>query len=69
MTQSKNPMVSVSMITYKHEAYIQQAIEGVLMQETNFEFDLIIADDCSPDKTSEIIEEILNKHPKAYRIK
>lgn len=62
-------MISVSMITFKHELYIQQAIEGVLMQKTNFDFELIIADDCSPDKTPEIIEEIVNKHPKGNKIK
>jgi glycosyltransferase involved in cell wall biosynthesis len=62
-------MVSVSMIIYKHEAYIKEAIEGVLMQETNFEFDLILADDCSPDKTPDIINEIIKNHPKGFRIK
>jgi glycosyltransferase involved in cell wall biosynthesis len=62
-------MVSVDMITYKHEAYIAQAIEGVLMQETNFEYDLIIADDCSPDKTEEIVKNIIATHPKGHIIK
>lgn len=62
-------MVSVSMITYKHEAFIQHAIEGVLIQETNFEYDLIIADDCSPDKTQEIVENIIASHPKGNLIK
>lgn len=65
----ENLMVSVNMITYGHENYIRQAIEGVLMQETNFEFDLIIADDCSPDNTQKIVEEIIERHPKGYRIK
>jgi glycosyltransferase involved in cell wall biosynthesis len=62
-------MVSVNMISYKHEAYIAQAIEGVLMQETNFEYDLIIADDCSPDKTEEIVKNIIATHPKGHNIK
>ena len=65
----KKLMVSVDMITYKHEAYIAQAIEGVLMQETNFEYDLIIADDCSPDKTEEIVKNIIATHPKGHIIK
>ena len=62
-------MVSVDMITYQHEAYIAQAIEGVLMQETNFEYDLIIADDCSPDKTNEIVKNLIATHPKGHIIK
>jgi glycosyltransferase involved in cell wall biosynthesis len=62
-------LVSVEMITYKHEGYIKQAIEGVLMQETNFDFELIIADDCSPDDTAKVVEDIIKNHPKGYRIK
>jgi glycosyltransferase involved in cell wall biosynthesis len=67
--ENKKVMVSVDMITYKHEFYIQDAIESILKQETNFDFELIIADDCSPDKTPEIIETIINNHPNGYRIK
>ncbi len=37
-------MVSVIMITYNHEKYIREAIEGVLMQECDFEVELIISD-------------------------
>lgn len=65
----KQLMVSVSMITYKHEAFIKQAIEGVLMQETNFEFDLIIADDCSPDNTESIVRAIIASHPRGHLVK
>ena len=53
------------MITYGHEKFIEEAIKGVLIQETNFEIELIISNDCSPDKTDEIIQSILKTHPKA----
>ena len=43
-------LVSVLMVTYNHDKFIGQAIEGVLMQETDFEYELVIANDCSPDK-------------------
>jgi glycosyltransferase involved in cell wall biosynthesis len=69
MKELGNLMVSVDMITFGHQNYIRQAIEGVLMQETNFEFDLVIADDCSPDNTQEIVKGIIKNHPKGYRIK
>ena len=62
-------MVSVDMITYLHEAYITQAIEGVLMQETNFEYELIIVDDCSPDNTEEVVRNIIATNPKGHIIK
>ncbi|QLC67495.1 glycosyltransferase family 2 protein [Flavobacterium sp. LPB0248] len=62
-------IVSICMITYGHEKFIKQAIEGVLMQECDFEIELILANDCSPDKTDSIITEILKSHPKASKIK
>ena len=40
----KYPLVSVQMITYNHAPYIAQAIEGVLMQKTNFPFELVIGE-------------------------
>ena len=66
---SLTPTVSVVMITYNHEAYIQQAIEGVLMQECDFKVELIIADDNSPDNTEVVVKKILSEHSKASWIK
>jgi len=60
---SENPMVSVCMITYNHEPYIRQAIEGVLMQQCNFTFELVIGEDFSSDATRLICEEYSKKHP------
>ncbi len=53
--------LNVCMITYNQEKYIAQAIEGVLMQKTNFKFNLIISDDSSTDKTKSIIEKYKKK--------
>ena len=64
----KNPVVSVHMITYNHEPYIRQAIEGVMMQKTDFEFDLVIGEDCSQDKTREICFEYQKKYPDKIRV-
>ena len=55
--------LSVVMITYKHEKFIAQAIEGVLKQETNFGVQLIIGDDFSPDETQKICLEYEAKYP------
>ena len=62
-------LVSVCMLTFNHEKYIKQAIEGVLMQQTDFEFELIICDDASPDRTREIIDDILLHNPKSPKIR
>lgn len=63
------PKVSVVMITYKHEEFIAEAIEGVLMQEVNFDLELIIADDCSPDKTEYVVREYVATNPKGHWIR
>lgn len=64
----KHPVVSINMITYNHEPYIRQAIEGVMMQKTDFEFELVIGEDCSQDKTREICFEYQRKYPDKIRV-
>lgn len=62
-------LVSVYMLTYNHEKYISQAIEGVLMQDCGFEYELLIGNDASTDKTTDIINKIINQHEKGDIIK
>lgn len=64
----KEPLVSAKMITYNHAPYIAQAIEGVLQQETNFPFELVIGEDCSTDGTREIVFDYQEKYPDIIRI-
>ena len=56
-------IVSVFCITYNHEPYIRDAIEGFLDQKTNFEYEIIIHDDASTDNTARIIREYELKYP------
>lgn len=63
-----NPLVSVKMITYNHAPYISQAIEGVLMQKTNFPFELVIGEDCSTDGTREIVLDYQKRYSNIIRI-
>lgn len=56
-------MVSICCITYNHEKYIAEALEGFLMQETDFNYEIIIGDDCSTDATKSIIEDYCEKYP------
>ena len=65
---SENPIVSVKMITYNHELYIAQAIEGVLKQETGYPFELIIGEDRSTDRTLDIVLEYQSKFPDIIRV-
>lgn len=57
------PSVSVLMPTYKHQAYIAQAIESVLAQRFG-DFELVITDDHSPDQTYAVAEAYARKDPR-----
>lgn len=60
---NKDPKVSIICITYNHERFIQKALESFIMQKTNFDFEVIVGEDCSTDDTREIVEEFEKKHP------
>jgi glycosyltransferase involved in cell wall biosynthesis len=64
----KKPLLSVCLITYNHANYIEQAIEGVLMQSVNFPWELIIADDFSTDGTREILLKYKEKYPNFIKL-
>lgn len=63
MPDEINPLVSVCCITYNHEKFIADAINGFLMQKTNFPFEIIIHDDASTDSTREIISNYQLENP------
>src|SRR5579872_7310553 len=54
------PLISVVLITYNHEKYIAEAIQSILDQ-TFTDFELIIVNDGSTDKTEEIIKSFNDK--------
>ena len=56
-------MVSIECITYNHEKFIKKALDSFLMQKTNFNYEIIIHDDASTDRTAEIIKEYELKYP------
>ncbi|MEO2602188.1 glycosyltransferase, partial [Clostridium butyricum] len=56
-------MVTVVCVTYNHENYIRDCLEGIVRQKTDFKFQVFIGDDCSTDGTRKIIDEYVNKYP------
>ena len=64
----KDPKLSVILITYNHEKSIEKALDSVLSQVTDFPFEIVIGDDCSPDDTKNIIREYRDKYPDIIRI-
>jgi glycosyltransferase involved in cell wall biosynthesis len=60
--------VSVCIITYNHGKYIGQAVEGALMQKTEFDFEIIIGEDDSTDGTREIVTKYKEQYPDRIRL-
>jgi len=60
--EKTEPVVSISCITYNHENFIRDAIEGFLIQKTTFPVEILIHDDASTDKTASIVKEYAEKH-------
>ncbi len=63
----EKPLVSICCICYNQEKYIRQTLDGFVMQQTTFPFEVVISDDCSKDGTRQIIAEYKNKYPKMFR--
>ena len=61
------PLVSVRVATYNHEKYLVQCLEGILMQRTDFPFEVVIGEDFSTDYTSQIVSAYQEKYPQQVR--
>lgn len=56
-------IVTVQCFTYNHELYIRQCLDGLLMQSTDFKYEIVVHDDASTDKTTDVIKEYAMKYP------
>lgn len=61
-------LVSVCLTTYNHEQYLERALDSILAQEVDFEYEIIIAEDCSQDKTRYICEQYKEKYPDLIKL-
>jgi len=55
--------LSVMIITYNHERFIARAIESVLAQRVNFDYEILIAEDCSTDGTRDVVTDLHRRYP------
>jgi glycosyltransferase involved in cell wall biosynthesis len=60
--------LSVAMITYNHGQYIAQAIESILAQKVNFEYEIVIGEDCSTDGTRAVVMAFHRRYPDRIRL-
>lgn len=64
----KLPTVSVFCMVYNHEAYLEKCLEGLLMQKCLFDFEIVIGEDFSKDKSRNILLYYKNKYPGKFKI-
>src|SRR5262245_45808734 len=67
--QDTAPQVSVLILTYNHEKFIVDAVNSVLEQVADFNYEVVIGDDCSTDKTGSILDEFEKKYPEKLRVR
>jgi glycosyltransferase involved in cell wall biosynthesis len=67
-TGSDRKLLAVCLITYNQASYIEQAIDGIIMQRVDFPWELIIADDFSTDGTREIVSKYKDRYPDLIRL-
>jgi len=67
-TRGIKPLISVIVLTYNHENYIKECLDGILAQLTNFEVEIIVGEDDSNDKTRKICLDYAEKHPNKIRL-
>ena len=64
----KNPKVSICLLTYQHKDYIVECLRGILMQKTNFLYEILLGEDDSTDGTRDICIEYAEKYPDKIRL-
>jgi RimJ/RimL family protein N-acetyltransferase len=67
-TDQLDIQVSVFVITYNHEKFIKNALDGILKQQVNFNYEIIVGDDCSQDNTRNILLEYATKNPDKMKL-
>lgn len=60
---SSMPKVTVCVVTYNQVGYIEACLSGLVAQEADFDFEVVVGDDCSTDGTREIVQEFARRYP------
>lgn len=65
---TNNPVVSVCVQTYNQIEFLPSCLDGILMQKTNFEIEILLGEDASSDGTRELCIQYAQKHPDKIRL-
>ncbi len=68
MSNKDEVLVSICVVTFQHVNYIEKCLEGLLMQETDFPFEIILGEDESTDGTREICKTYAKKYPNLIKL-
>lgn len=63
-----SPLVSVFVMVYNHEKYISDTLNGILMQLVDFDYEIVVGDDCSSDYSRDILLSYTKKYPKKFNL-
>ncbi len=64
----QSPLVSVLILAYNKSEYIRECVASILSQKTDFDFEIVIAEDCSTDATRDIVISMQQEHPDKIRV-
>lgn len=56
-------LVMALCLTYNHEKYLEDALKGFVMQQTDFRFVAVVIDDASTDKTADVLRQYEKQYP------
>ena len=57
------PILSIFVPTYNHEYYIKRALDSILMQKTEYSYEVLVGEDVSTDSTRDVLKEYERQHP------
>ena len=58
----EDPILSIYVATYNHESYIIRALDSIFMQKTKYRYEVLVGEDCSTDRTREILKQYEKEH-------
>ncbi len=68
LSELQKPTVSIFVMVYNHAPFLKECIDGLLMQKCNFNFEIVVGEDASPDNSRDILLEYQNRFPGKFKL-